>query len=499
MIIDARKLPENHAIDADLCIVGAGVAGLTIATALDRTKVSVCLLESGGHKQEADTQDLYRGEYEGNIPTVGNGYLKRTRRRYFGGTSSVWGGFCRPLEKIDFEKRDWVPNSGWPFPRDHLDPYYKSASNFMRMGIFGEDNPELNDPEFPSQFSDDVFEDKVFRFRATRFGSEYRQQIADSPNVSLYLHANATEIATTQSGDAVDGIEVATLTGARFRAKAQYYVLATGGIENARLLLASNRINKQGVGNQHDLVGRYFMEHSVIRSGLGPLFVWDDIPMNLYRVRCYDEDRDRRAEFVYPHARTLQARKMLSVSLALHLPEKTIGDFDRAIMKASFDLDKTNRSYIDPQVFKTIYMCEQVPNPANRVTLTRDKDGLGMSRVKLHWSLSGHEVSTISEFARLLTQWVAARSYGRVKQAIPEESLLQAMSWGCHHMGTTRMHRDPKRGVVNENCRVHGLGNLFIAGSSVYPTSGAANPTFTIIALALRMTDHLKTKLKQIA
>jgi len=497
MIIDARQLPGNTTLDADLCIVGAGVAGLTIATALDRSNISVCLLESGGHKQEADTQDLYRGEYEGNIPAVGNGYLKRTRRRYLGGTSSLWGGFCRPLEKIDFEERDWVPNSGWPFPRDHLDPYYKSASKFMGMGTFDEDNPELNDPEFPSQFSGDVFEDKVFRFRATRFGSEYRQQIADSPNISLYLHANATEIVTTQSGAAVEGIEVATLTGTRARVRAKCYVLATGGIENARLLLASNTINEQGVGNQHDLVGRYFMEHSVIRSGLGPLFVWDDIPMNLYRVRCYDEDRDRRAEFIYPHAGTLQSRKMLSVALALHLPEKTVGDFDRAIMKASFDLDKTNKIYTDPQVFKMLYMCEQVPNPANRVTLTRDKDALGMPRVKLRWSLSDHEVRTISQFTSLLRQWVAVRRYGRVKQPIPEDSLMQAMSWGCHHMGTTRMHRDPKRGVVNENCRVHGLENLFIAGSSVYPTSGAANPTFTIIALALRMTDHLKTKLKQ--
>ena len=493
MIIDTRQLPQDSAIDADLCIIGAGPAGVTIAMALDRTKISVCLLESGGHEHEERTQSLYQGEYAGNIPTVDSNYLHNTRYRYFGGTSNVWGGYCRPLEAIDFEQRDWVPNSGWPFPKSHLDPYYRSASEFMRMGTFDEDNPERDDPNFPSQFGGDVFDDKVFRFRATRFGREYRQRIADSSNISLYLYANAIEIVANRSGADIEGIDVATLSGKRARVKARYYVLATGAIENARLLLASRRVHEKGLGNQHGLVGRYFMEHAVIHYGLGPLVVWGDIPMNLYRARCYDDDNERRAQFVYPSLDSIRTNKMLTVTLDLHLLEDAITDFDQAIIKASFDVDRGHDKHDDPQMFRTIYMCEQAPSPANRVTLTGDKDELGMPRVKLQWSLADLETKTIYRFARLLTQWVGERSYGRVKLPVPEEVLLQTMSWGCHHMGTTRMHRDPKQGVVDENCRVHGVDNLLVAGSSVYPTSGAANPTFTIIALALRMVDDLKT------
>lgn len=525
VILDARDLDDGFHLEADLCIVGTGAAGLTLAALLDDSKISICLLESGGYESEPDTQDLYRGNVVGGVPTVHDNYLHLGRLRFFGGTTNHWGGLCRTLDPMDFEQRDWVPHSGWPFSRSYLDPYYQRASEFMGIGEFDTNNPDSSDAALPSPFDDDLFEGRVFRIRPRRFGPELRKQVAESKNLRLVHHANAVEIVTAESGGAVEQIRVATLTGRRGRVSARQFVLATGAIENSRLLLASNRQQRDGVGNQHGLVGRFFMEHPVTEIGMGPMLVWPGVPLRIYRYHGFDgpesspdpadrlarmqrwlepgpgERPDVRMQVLYLKESVVRRRRRLNTALVMKFsPDQhdEIVGFDRSFARASLDVDRASDSGAArplPQVAHTTYMCEHAPNPESRVTLSDVRDALDMPRVTLSWRLSGSEVESIYDFAETLARNVAARGHGRLKFPTPPRRLPEVMAWGWHHMGTTRMNRDPKQGVVDPDCRVHAMDNLYVAGSSVFPTSGAANPTFTIIALAVRMAEHLKHRL----
>jgi len=503
MLIDARKLAQGFQAKADICIVGTGAAGITLALGLERPKRSILLLEAGGFALASDDQALYRGDYAGNVPSIDDDYLTISRRRFYGGTTNTWSGYCRTLETIDFEKRDWVPNSGWPFPKTELDPYYDRASRFLGIDAFDEMNPDRDVEELPDVFGgDELFQGKVFRIEALRFGQKYRGYFAGSRNIQLVHHANVVEVVTNESGSAVEKLRVQTLSGIRGEVSAGTFVLATGGIENSRLLLASTSRQSRGVGNQNDLVGRYFMEHPVTHWGMGPMFLRPEIPVDVYQIRGIEKEFHTQVLYL----RDSQLRKKRLLTIATLLTRATTGDvvesglneFDRAIMRASFDTDRLSQpheDYSEPMIFHTINMCEQEPNPESRVTLAEDRDALGMPRVKLAWNLTGFELETMYRFMELLRRKVSAAGWGRIKNANEPEKLLTIMSTGYHHMGTTRMHDDPKRGVVDSNCRVHGIENLFVAGSSVFPTSGAANPTFTILALTFRLADHLQKRL----
>lgn len=504
MIIDARRLQRQFLLEADLCIVGSGAAGIPLALAFKDSGLSVLLLEAGGFTPTSEDQSLYEGEYAGNVPSLNDGYLSASRLRYFGGTTNHWGGFCRPLEAIDFEKRDWVPHSGWPFGRAHLDPYYRRASKFLKIGSFDQENPDLRDKRLPDVFSDGLFQGKVYRFRPGRFGPEQRAEFSGSRSVRLVHHANVIEIVTNEAGSAVDRLRVQSLSGVDGSVRAKAFVLATGAIENCRLLLASTERQPRGVGNQNDLVGRYFMEHPVTHIGMGPLVLWSGVSAELYQSRM---DREgSRSQVLHLRDSALRERRMLTIASVVQVSKKSdpvgfgfgLADFDDALMRSAFDSDHLAQSpsdYAKPRLYHLMNMCEQEPNPESRVTLTEDRDFLGLPRVRLAWNLTGSELETIYEFVELLRRKVSAAGWGRIRNPNEPEALLKVMSKGYHHMGTTRMHDDPEQGVVNSQCRVHGVGNLFIAGSSVFPTSGAANPTFTIVALALRLGDHLKERL----
>jgi choline dehydrogenase-like flavoprotein len=137
--------------------------------------------------------------------------------------------------------------------------------------------------------------------------------------------------------------------------------------------------------------------------------------------------------------------------------------------------------------------CEQTPNPDSRVTLADDTDPLGLRRVRLNWRLTEQERRSFIANIRALGRELAAAGIGRLRPLLPDDGLWEkVVGGGSHHMGTTRISDDPKRGVVDRDCRVHGIDNLYVAGSSVFVTSGSANPTLNILALAYRLVDHLK-------
>lgn len=498
MFVDSSQLEPGHQIEADVCIVGGGAAGITLATRLAKGRTSVCLLESGarGTTANLDAQALYRGTYSGEVPTLDSDYLTTSRLRAFGGTTHLWAGYCRPLEAIDFETRDWVPNSGWPLSRASLEPYYDAASDFIGIGRFDLDNPDAGLGQ--SYFEDSETSERVFRFRATRFGQAFGPALHSAKDLTIYYGANVTEVVSSREGTSIQSLRASTLSGKQFTVKARYWVIAAGGIENARLLLASRSVQPAGLGNQHDQVGRYFMEHAVIHRGLGPVAIWPRFPMILYTAHG---GPDLRANFVYPTEAHLRREKLLSISISFEAPApaNVFDRSDRALLRAAHQFDVSEKDVAGSSAFqlhRTIFMCECAPNPQSRVRLVSERDALGMPRVELDWRLTGLEIDTIHRYAEFMSRRIAELRMGRMKVATEKSELMGKLSPDAHHhMGTTRMSRDPKQGVVDANCRVHGIDNLYIGGSSVFPTSGAANPTFTILALSLRLADELERRL----
>jgi choline dehydrogenase-like flavoprotein len=506
MLIDANDLSDGTAISADLCILGAGAAGVTLAHSLRDTSFSIVLMESGGMKAEDPTQALYDGTYVGNIPSIDAKYLSASRIRMYGGSTNLWGGYCRPLDALDFEARDWIPDSGWPISRSDLDPYYRRASAEIGIRTFDGAPPYLGEPSFQAQFGDGSLAERLYQFQYVNFGAKHLEEFKASRRTSVYLHANAVELVPAPSGNSLDHVALLTLSGKHLTARAKVYVLSTGGIENARLLLAARRVNSNGIGNANDLVGRYFMEHLGMAI-LGPMFVWKRASLSRYDYHTAGGGADGAVSpttatsmFIAPSDNVLRERKLLSVTAQLNFSssvDSAFKELDRSVMRASADIDgeTANGSFAAPQEVGISILCENAPNRDSRVTLGQTLDPLGVPRTELDWRIGNQELDSMQALAELLARSVGSRGLGRVRLLPTRDELRHNIGYGYHHMGTTRMSADPKRGVVDVNCGVYGVGNLFVAGSSVFPTSGAANPTYTILALALRLSDHLRARL----
>jgi choline dehydrogenase-like flavoprotein len=467
-------------------------------------------------------QDLYRGEI------VGQPYypLQAARLHYFGGTTGHWAGFCSTYDPIDFETRPWVPNSGWPIKRAELDPFYARAQSILDLGPYEYDAADWakRDSELePFPLDPNAIWPKMWQFSPpARFGPKYRDTIVNARGVHLYTHANVCEIEANEGVSAVDGLRVRMLDGKELRVKARSYVLACCAIQNARLLLASNRRASAGVGNAHDLVGRYFMEHLEMPSGELVLAKPQSTKMKMY-VMNYGVTKAR-AELSLS-AESQREHRILNGTASLEpgsLGEPIRSTFQflpPAFLKAMMEWEKGGRvgprpeieslpgaAETDsaaskvPRIFHLMTRQEQAPNPSSRVTLSAEKDAMGMPRVKLDWQLTELDKRSIRTYYKLLGQEMGRSGVGRVQLrdwllSDDDRTWPPFISGGRHHMGTTRMHGDPKQGVVDANCRVHGIGNLYVAGSAVYPTSGSANPTLTLVALSLRLSDYLKTRL----
>lgn len=520
MLIDARTLPDGSEIAADLCIIGAGPAGLTIANSLARKGVRVALLESGGEDYDPEVNVLAEGEYTG----IEVEPLDVTRVRALGGTSTIWNGQCRMLDPHDFEERDWVPHSGWPFPYEELAPHYARAHAAMRLEPVEYDIAVWSkQTELPYlHFGEGMGFNRVSLIRALDFWSGYASDLREAANVTVYTYANVLGIRTTDEGSAVENLDVTTLAGNHLTARARTFVLACGGIENARMLLLSNDVHTNGLGNGHDLVGRYFMEHPRFTSGT-LLLSGDGLPIrNLYDVHYLHDGFSVRADLGLTAA--AQARERIGNVLGRLRPadRKKLSPGGRAarniwqdvrrgrvpvnfmgnLWQAISDLDEVagsayRRLYRDQHAFAEtweleIYV-EQSPNPDSRVVLADVRDRFGQPKAHLIWRLTDFDRKTALRGAELFAQAMGAEGLGRVRLDITEgEVFPPSTGWGHHHMGTTRMHDDPGRGVVDGNAKVHGVENLYVAGSSVFPTAGCATPTLTIVALAFRLADHLE-------
>jgi choline dehydrogenase-like flavoprotein len=549
---DLRSFEDGSVLETDLCIVGSGPAGLSIAKEFAGTGIEVWVVESGGRTEDPELQTLYEIESVGAPRVMQQDII---RYRIWGGTSHIWSGRCAPFDETDFEARDWVPYSGWRLTRQELDPYLTRAGDNLGLGpqcytealwqqlkvdrptplldsdrlepAFWQSSKSLHNPKIPA-----------------RFGQSF---LPDAPNLNGLLHANVTHIDTNATGREVEAIEVTTLEGKRAWIKAKVTVLCCGGVENARLLLASNRILPNGVGNPYDTVGRFLMDHPgcVIgefdprRSGkvqdrFGQYWLDNDRGRHVYlhgvklspKIQAKEgllncaafleeyaapddpwvairqvrsalknrgtatEDSVAQAMFWRKDANDPAARSIYQDGLAVAAQPHRVGQgLYRRLVQHRPPIAKAS-------AVQLYCLVEQRPDPNSRITLSDKTDRLGMPLSKIDWRISQQEKQTVRRMGQLVQQEFQRMGLPQPTLAHWLDNLKADFPFTdrAHPVGTTRMCVNPKEGVVDDNCKVHDVEGLYLAGSSVFPTTGHANPTLMIVALSIRLADWLKTR-----
>jgi choline dehydrogenase-like flavoprotein len=470
-------------LNADICVCGTGPAGITIARALANSGRSVLLVEGGGLEPTEDSQELY------NADSVGLTYwgIENCRLRYFGGTSNHWSGMCGIFSPIDFEARAIHDLPGWPIPFADLMRFLAAASDILDLG-----NQSFEAPSHPDWRSEDFSFRGVAYSPPTRFGDKYRGEITRNSKIHLLLNANVIELELDAPRRHVEAIVVSNYAGNRSRIAARKFVLALGSLETARFLLNCTGPDGPAIGNHSDMVGRCFMEH--LQAGIARF-------VSTNQEFWFPGGKARPIQLVPTDA--LMKRKNTGNGVLAFHPAATPRSFGRTreIKQAIREALCSNRRATDIARAIVDFDCEgdgvvttlieQVPNPASRVTLSNKKDRFGHRRLQLNWAIRDEDVNTVRTLAVEVAKEMARLDLARLQlrgMALGEPEVL---SGHCHQMGTTRMSSEPQHGVVDTNCRVHGMENLFISGSSVFPTGGGTNPTLTIVMLSLRLAEHL--------
>lgn len=474
MILDGIDAYRDSGFEPQVVIVGSGPAGMTVARRLAAARIPCALLDAGGTQPTQESQAVYNGR------TIGDPYIELNagRLRYLGGTSGHWGGLCRFLEAVDFEQRDWIPNSGWPIGRDAIEPHFGAVRDILGLRPFRSDEP-MNDA---INWVDFIPSEPV------RFGDKYRDELVRSERICVVLNTYVTDLVA--EGGRVTAANLVSRNQHTGQISAPRFVIATGGIENSRLLLWSNQRSPEPVVPDATSLGRYWMEHP--DSTVGDAVIG--------RQGVYPHERNGWANFAPTPQAMRQAQIMnfrIEVRPANRSTQKQIMvDLLCTAPAASTWLSGFAGRNLNCFGTSIFMMWEQSPDYENRVALSAsERDYAGVPRVELHWRKGPLVRKTMHDGARLFAIMLAQRNIGRMKietwirdgESYPSGQVFA----GSHHMGGTRMNTDPRMGVVDANCRVHGMRNLFVAGSSIFATSGYANPTATIVAFSERLGAHL--------
>lgn len=534
-LLDAGSLADGTVLETEIAVIGAGAAGITLARALAAAGCEVLLAEGGGLEPDPATQALHDIESVGYPPRPD--YMARAR--CFGGTCNLWAGRSMRLLPPDFAVRAWVPWSGWPIGAHEVAAFEGEAAAILGLppGGFRGERPleaEMSAAERSLLEGGELAPTlSLWAPRPRRFGARFRRELVRSDRVRLLIGANATAIELDASGRRATAARLACLDGRRLTLRARTIVLACGGLENARLLLASRDRQPEGIGNAHGHVGRFFMDHprtvhgkvrlepgtglrllkgvpvrgGKAQLGLAPSPDLQEREGLLHHYLTFESEQSGYAQQQYDAAVRVakvvlkrgHAGSRLALGRALRRGAGTPGLMyllsPKEIMphwayRALWHARRIAPRTSGPQRYVTVYFCEQPPDPASRVRLSSERDALGVPRLVLDWRLGDEITRSVLRLERILDGVLRRRGLGRVEPGEGEPRYTDA----SHHMGTTRMSADPRHGVVDTDCRVHGLDNLFIAGSSVFPSAGHANPTLTIVALALRLARHLAAR-----
>jgi len=537
MFIDAKALPGNAVLRSDICIVGAGPAGVALATELRHCGLRVTLLESGGLNEEHSA----RGQPASTSVFEGHRGLWTTRR--FGGNANRWlvdaglgANHLRlvTLSAADFEQRAWLANSGWPLTLEDLKPYYARAQSWFELpqrhygpGYWEGDNA----PRLPLHGSG--LRTSMFQFADKDVVlKKNRDLIGASGDITCYFNATATRLALDEAGTRITAVHVCPQPGHALVFEADTIVLAQGGLATPQLLLASNDRQREGIGNQHDLVGRYFMDHPLIFGGTftpaSPRLI---DRMALYDLRRVDDasamghlqltDATLRGEpcvnlstILFPR-RSMSRRREVGFRASQRVRDalaKRGRLRKRDLMAMLYGIDGVAQQYNDRlrnpishlgvggwskaatpshrlDHFEVLHQAEQPPRHDNRVRLGEERDDLGNRLVEIQWRWHDQDIALVHRTQDILARELARSGVGTFHIRRPFEVKTSSTT---HYLGTTRMHEDPRCGVVDRDGRVHGVDNLFVTGSAVFPSGGYANPTLTIVALSLRLADRLR-------
>lgn len=537
---EAGEYPDGHTFDVDVCIIGGGPAGLTLANELVDTSLRVLLIERGGMPGKPT------GSFESHFEDAGSTFdLPPSVRPRLGGAANEWmvrlpwhrrGVRMVPLEASDFERRDWVPHSGWPISRTDLDPFYERAHDLLGLGPFDEQIERWTTPRRqPIELSEHGFASSVERFADPAvFTERVVRRLEQADNVHILLHASGGMLDRTATG--IDRLEIDAGRQARLEARARTLVLAGGGAENAGMLLRACR--GAGLGNEHDAVGRYHIDH--VRTDAGVLVPNPDRPVSSYGL--YDfrqqngsfvgsklvvtEEAQRRTQ-VLSSAIQLLPKPTDDVAAALRVSRDYLHDGlqrsqrppIRTMLKAARYVARyapemairqrrvpprtdagwvrtrsTDRAYAS---FELELQTELTPDPSNRITLSPTEcDELGRPRQRIAWRFTDGDVESIHRTRELLAKTIAAAELGEFLPTPWPDDMppLNTPDGAYHPSGSTRMSHDPRRSVVDASCRVHGAPNVAVVGASVFPTNGYANPTLTVLALAIRLADDIRRR-----
>jgi len=531
--------------DYDVCIIGSGPAGLTVANELSSSRLKICVLESGDLRRSSFADEFREVDYQGIK------IRNDSRERVFGGTSSTWAGLSSVLEPADLEKKDYISYSGWPISYKELSKYYAKASeiyNFPPLSFYDKDGIKAIKKVGRLSFGSKNIEEKIFvaKSEPQRF-AEMFINLFQSDEVDLYLNSTALYFEEDKNSEYVNKVRIFSSEAPDLYLKARVFVLACGGIDNAKVLLASTKKNSAGLGNKHDQVGRYLMNHpkgdfgciklykyvmdepyyfgwlnrdfagyagirlsdEVLRKGkalssymrLVPVFPWsgkDGVGIFINYVK--------KAELMFSFWKKVNKRRILSIRDYSETGDESSGSVDTE-RNFLFDiLTMIKHSwYICSYVYFRIFsfaipkidtirirnFLEMAPHPDNRVTLGEKVDISGQRVPIVKHDLMSSEKKSLKLLHQVFSREISENGIGDYVLS-SEDNIDNVCEDASHYMGTTRMGDSPLDSVVNADCRVHGINNIFVAGSSVFPTSGLVNPTYTIVALSIRLADHLK-------
>ncbi len=556
MICSGESLPDNGTTHAEIAIVGAGAVGVALAVRLSDRIGRIVLIEAGGTQFEpAHNLSFFRAA---QIDDWRHSPAELNRRRMLGGTTSVWGGRCIPFDQEDFIPAPDRP--GWPIPFAEFEAYVPDALEFLDAGV-----PEFSAaaalPDYTivlEQASNDLVLDRIERYsKPTNVWQKWSKKLTQSHGVMVIHDAACTNVLTNADGTRVQALELRTASNRRHKVVATMVVLACGGLETPRLLLASRDIRSCGLGNEHDLVGRFYMTHLVSNANnVGALRFTTARTARAFDFNMtQDSVYGRRIILLSPEARRRESipnivfrpnrppvddashgdpvlsaiflvRSMLiPPEYARSMAAKTDHDFPLKVLRdhlgnvvggipelLRFGIDWLRRRTLATRKLPSVFLyrkdgryplefnAEHLPNADSRVLLGSEVDPFGMPRLVVQWRFRDEELDSICRAYRVLASAVAKSGLGKVEldPDLPGSVKLALVPQGGHHIGTVRMGADASSGVVDTNGEVWGTHGLFVAGTAIFPTSGFANPTLTAVALAFRLADHLAGRLRRI-